>query len=493
VLEVTAWPSDEPRPWLVNVGGRAGQDVSWFVQGLQQALDAVLPRLSGKQGRFGRPKPLLATPLLGTGRGGLFAQAGDAVKAMLPLLYEAAKKWDVDVAVVTVGSEAHAAAQQVRRRAGEAAWPELGEGLRTLADDLARLVNSRRLALFLGSGVGTAVGLPRWDEFLHALAQRAGITDEQFEQVRGLDILDCASFIERRLGSTQELRNAILGILRDGRNHYSLTHALLAGLPVVEVVTTNYDTLFEKAWHAASVERQKHHYYNPVRTAIIPHTPCPDHDRWLLKLHGCVSRPESIILTRESYIRYSHQWAALEGILQAALITRHILFVGFSLTDPNFIRIVDAVRRVIRPEGAVPTGRGYPFGTALMMLNSHVMGELWADDLRWVGLSCKERSDMQAEDWSRAGRLLDVFLDYLLSRTGTGSYLLDDPYETVLSEDERKLKAKVRELEELYHSLRKEERSPAWSRVEELLAALGCVHFRKESTTPGPSTSAITP
>src|SRR5262245_44461744 len=59
VLEVTAWPSDEPRPWLVNVGGRAGQDVSWFVHGLQQALDAVLPTLSGRPGRFGRPKPLL--------------------------------------------------------------------------------------------------------------------------------------------------------------------------------------------------------------------------------------------------------------------------------------------------------------------------------------------------------------------------------------------------------------------------------------------------
>jgi len=35
--------------------------------------------------------------------------------------------------------------------------------------------------------------------------------------------------------------------------HYSLAHGLLAGLPVSAVVTTNYDDLFEKAWHGAQV------------------------------------------------------------------------------------------------------------------------------------------------------------------------------------------------------------------------------------------------
>jgi hypothetical protein len=170
-----------------------------------------------------------------------------------------------------------------------------------------------------------------------------------------------------------------------------------------------------------------------------------------------------------------------------------MLFVGFSLTDPNFIRIVDAVRRVIRPEGAIPTARGHPFGTALMMLNSHVMAELWADDLRWVGMSGKEGPQMLRDDWGRAARLLEVFLDYLLSRTGTGSYLLDNHYQAVLSEDEVLLKENLRGLEQLYRSLPEGKRSPAWSRVEELLASLGSPLIRAQGTTPGPGGAVVTP
>ena len=35
---------------------------------------------------------------------------------------------------------------------------------------------------------------------------------------------------------------------------YSLTHGLLAGLPVAAVVTTNYDELFEAAWRGAQAD-----------------------------------------------------------------------------------------------------------------------------------------------------------------------------------------------------------------------------------------------
>ena len=33
--------------------------------------------------------------------------------------------------------------------------------------------------------------------------------------------------------------------------------------------------------------------------AVLPYAPAADCDRWLLKLHGCVTRPMDIVLTRE--------------------------------------------------------------------------------------------------------------------------------------------------------------------------------------------------
>lgn len=93
--------------------------------------------------------------------------------------------------------------------------------------------------------------------------------------------------------------------------------------------------------------------------SILPMSPSPSADRWLMKMHGCVRVPDSIVLTRRDYIRYAETSAALggaarcqydvqsscmmslsllAGILQALLMTKHVLFIGFSMTDDNFHR-----------------------------------------------------------------------------------------------------------------------------------------------------------
>src|SRR5205814_2080317 len=95
--------------------------------------------------------------------------------------------------------------------------------------------------------------------------------------------------------------------------------------------------------------------------------------RWLLKMHGCVTRPDEIVLTREDYLRYDMRRQALAGIVQALLITHQMLFIGFSLTDDNFHRIVDAVRRAVHTRDTL--------GTALMLQRDPLLEDLWARDV----------------------------------------------------------------------------------------------------------------
>lgn len=72
----------------------------------------------------------------------------------------------------------------------------------------------------------------------------------------------------------------------------SLAHSLVAQLPVSQVVTTNYDVLYELAIPAVG-----------KTLSVLPFAPLPDADRWLLKMHGCITRPDTIVLTRKDYIR----------------------------------------------------------------------------------------------------------------------------------------------------------------------------------------------
>ena len=61
-------------------------------------------------------------------------------------------------------------------------------------------------------------------------------------------------------------------------------------------------------------------------------------------MHGCINHPEDIVLTREHYLRYESRRSALQGLLQSLLMTKKLLIIGFSLTDDNFLKIMDSVR-----------------------------------------------------------------------------------------------------------------------------------------------------
>lgn len=133
-----------------------------------------------------------------------------------------------------------------------------------------------------------------------------------------------------RDGRTTRDRDRATGSVRALR-----ARALLASLPATEVVTTNYDTLFERSTVATG-----------RRFAVLPcDTPSREDDGWLLELHGSVDGGRhDIVLTWGDYFRYADRRAALAGIVQALLITRSMLFVGFSLRDETFLRIANSGR-----------------------------------------------------------------------------------------------------------------------------------------------------
>lgn len=308
-----------PLPILTDISGDGAQPASWYVDGarafLREATDAL--RRNQRPPLHGRARYLLALPLLGTDGGGGGALSGEITSLLLPALREEAERLEeagsvgVDVALVLIEGPAWAAAQR-QRATDRQAFAALPSSLIARADALAERARSGGLTIFIGAGVARPAGLPDWKQLLHLLAEQH-ITADELRDFDSLNELDRAAWIERRLvGET--IGDATARVVVAHSHRFALSHALLASLPVSEVVTTNYDDLFERASNVVG---------RPC--ARIPGQVVAAGERFILKMHGCVTQPSSIVLTRGDYLRFQENRSALSGIVQALMLTRHML------------------------------------------------------------------------------------------------------------------------------------------------------------------------
>lgn len=133
--------------------------------------------------------------------------------------------------------------------------------------------------------------------------------------------------IEGRMGGAKEMQRKVAATL-DG-DYCSVAHTLLQAVPSGEAITMNYDRLFEKACKDGG---------RPVK--VLPYDyhsmASRRHQRWLLKMHGCVQHPEDIVLTREDYITYNERRQSLSGMVQSQART---LFVEFALKHTVNVKV----------------------------------------------------------------------------------------------------------------------------------------------------------
>jgi hypothetical protein len=392
-----------------------------------------------------RSTRLLALPVVGTRDGGGYTEAVRILGKLIPAMGSQARQRGIDVALVCLDANMYAAAQRVRQEAADAGW-ESALGLDGIeqAQNLARLAQNGRLVLFLGAGASIGAGLPSWSGLIKKLGGAKLDSKAAEETFSKLSVLDQATLVERWLdtegqGRPARSRRSISARLKSlfDIDRVALVHALLAPLPVDEIVTTNYDKLFELASESVGI---------PV--SVLPRDPKKGTRRWLLKMHGCIDHPDDIVLTREDYLRYEQHRAALAGIVQALLITKHMLFVGFSLNDDNFHRIIDSVKRAIRPEGT-GDAKAEPFGTVLFVTDDAFVRELWQRDLSAYSLRRAPDAGVAKDETAAtqaAARRLEILLDYLGAATVEPAFMGEWRFAELLKPSEQRLRRMLVEL-----------------------------------------------
>lgn len=115
---------------------------------------------------------------------------------------------------------------------------------------------------------------------------------------------------------------------------------LLANLSFSAYITTNYDTLLERA---LVQERKKPHVVitdSDVSRIRQQNTP-------IMKIHGCVTRPQTMIASSDEFLPIGERLPIVEALLRTYLANKVVLFLGFSLEDKDFSRIFEDTKQIL--------------------------------------------------------------------------------------------------------------------------------------------------
>ena len=442
--------------WIGNVG-RSGVDarvdhyIDCALQFAQRAAKYWRDRTE-RRDRF----PIVGINHIGTGNGGVHHNHGGLLRELVNALSKEMNEGRLlaDVVLVSHGETAEAAAQRARfvrtenwRDAPQWSFDHNQDHLHGTAEKLARSIRSNKAAIFMGAGVSKGAGLPGWTDLLIEIGQctTPPTTREDLAQLG--DPRDMANLLKLRLSRDSKSLDELLTSRLEG-SKYSLQHGLLSSLPCNEFITTNVDELFEMA--ASTKERT---------LKVIPSN--TESDRWLLKLHGTISKESTLVFTRESFMDLSRNSRALFGLVQAMLFTRHMIFVGYGLGDEDFHEVVYDVRSAFPGRNLSRT-----IGTVLTLVEDPIKKDLWSDTLEIVAMR-PLNTELRV-----AARDLERFLDLVgMLSSDRSAFLLEEKYEEMLEDDERKLAGVLRPI--VQEARQHFDSESAWRDIRQTLRQLG--------------------
>jgi hypothetical protein len=220
---------------------------------------------------------------------------------------------------------------------------------------LVRYIQQKRCVVFVGSGLSAGAGLPTWSALLlKGIEELVGSLPEgelHQEELRRLvergKLLEVADFCKEKLGGAyhQFLSDQVRGDQAD----LPPTHDVLMQLPFSAWVTTNYDKLLERAYSKVKGGFPKtltHKDTEALGRLLF------DDGQFILKAHGDIDRPETVVLTSRDYSEIIHANPAFNEIFSGLLLTKALFFVGYSLSDPDLRLLMD--RQLSHFKGFVP-------------------------------------------------------------------------------------------------------------------------------------------
>ena len=189
---------------------------------------------------------------------------------------------------------------------------------------------NNKLIVFVGAGISANSGVPMWKNIIDKIKTKTDISNEENDYLKiaqyyynSRDKKEYYEFLESELNIDSK-PNEI--------------HDKLLELNPYHIITTNYDELIEQQ------ANKKGMFYDVVsKDSDLPYTP---NNKMIIKMHGDFKN-RNIVFKEDDYLSYSQNFKLIETYIKSLLSTHTILFVGYSLSDPDIQYIFQWVKDIL--------------------------------------------------------------------------------------------------------------------------------------------------
>ncbi len=171
--------------------------------------------------------------------------------------------------------------------------------------------------------------MPLWDDLCKVVTTRLR------EKSSGSPTKDLSNYCRKRG------RSELIKLLRDHLHIRTakpgLAHIEFAKIPFEHVITTNFDFLLERAYDISNRP-----CLPVVDEDLLPFRPIKGETQ-LIKMHGDLHHPSLLVMLEEDYDNFPKQRERMFQAIAHLLVSHSILFIGYSLDDPDFRQILKFV------------------------------------------------------------------------------------------------------------------------------------------------------
>ena len=250
---------------------------------------------------------------------------------------------------------------------------------------------NNRLVLFVGAGASVDPGMPTWSRAIEQIAEKLPLIDSN----KTYDSLKIPQFYYNERGK-KEYTQLMRDIFLYGKTlKTTILHKKLIECQAETIITTNYDHLIEQA----SEENAE------VRFVISKDSDLPykNTSRELIKMHGDFEN-DNFVLKEDDYLNYSYNFKLIETYIKSLLGSKVILFVGYSMNDPDVKQILTWAKDALKDD----------FQSAYLILTKCPKNDIERDYFRNLGINIIYTSELVgiSDESSHIDELV-AFFDYL--------------------------------------------------------------------------------
>lgn len=193
-------------------------------------------------------------------------------------------------------------------------------------------MTEKQLVLFVGAGASVDAGIPLWGNAIKQISEKLDLRQKTNDYL----LIPQYYYNSRGQKEYTELMRSVFRY--NDKLEPQPIHKAIIGFGVDTIITTNYDHLIEQAAEDAGEFMQviSQDIDLPYRKA----------GKELIKMHGDFEH-DNFVLKEDDYLHYHKNFKLIENYVKSLIGTKTVLFLGYSLNDPDVKQIFSWVKEIL--------------------------------------------------------------------------------------------------------------------------------------------------